>query len=77
MTDARENLIAAEQRKAVAVERVVQASLLVASERFDQKAEDPGWQAELYDEMLDEMIVECAAAINTLKHVKAVLEGRV
>lgn len=74
MTDARENLIAAEQRKAVAVEKVVKASLLVASERF---VRGPGrWHAEMYDEMLDEVIVEAAAEINVAKHAKAVLEGR-
>lgn len=75
--DVKEALVCAEQHKACAVEKVVKASLGVAADHFDQKAEDPGWEAELNEEMLDDAIVECAAAINTLKHVKAVLEGRV
>lgn len=59
-------------------EKVVKAALYVASDNFDQKAEDPGWTAELHDEMLTEAIKEYGAALNNLDELqRQAAEGRV
>lgn len=65
-----DELIFAEQRKAVTVEKVVQAALFVASDNFNQREDDPGWGAEMHEEMLDEAIREAAAEMNVLAETK-------
>jgi hypothetical protein len=50
-------------------EQVLRVANRVIGHQFDP-AEDPGWQAELDDEQLDEAVVEMAAAINAKKEAK-------
>lgn len=73
--DAKERLISAKQRRVVAVERVVSRALVRAADNFDQKAEDPGWEAEMNEEVLDDAIVEAAAAISAEKEARRACEG--
>jgi len=49
-----------------AKDKVLRAALNVATHNYDA-AEDPGWQAEMDSEMLDEAVVEMAAAIEAKK----------
>lgn len=49
-------------RKQVAKEKLLQAALFVASDHFEQDEADPGWQAEVHSDMLDEAVTEYANA---------------
>jgi hypothetical protein len=60
------------QQEAVAREEVVRASLMLASCHFAQKAEDPGWDSDMYEEMLEEAVLAHAKAI----HERRFAEGK-
>lgn len=64
------------QDVAVQSEKVVQASLRVASNHFNQRAEDPGWQTEMDEENLAEAILDAAHAIHEYKTAKGLFEGK-
>lgn len=53
---------------------VIKAALLVASEQYAEKADDPGWQGELYDNMLDKACKDYASTLNFQEQVIA--EGK-
>lgn len=63
----KDRLDRATQRVHVATEKVVQASLFCASDHFNEQAEDPGWTAEMHEDMLADAIVEAAAEINVMQ----------
>lgn len=47
-----------------AMEKVTRAALFHAAQAFAMEAEDPGWEAEMHEEMLRDAVKECAAAMN-------------
>jgi len=52
------------------MEKVTQAALFHASDKFITDPADPGWGAELHENMLEDAIVEAAAEINLWKTAK-------
>lgn len=74
--DLKEHEVSALLTKIVAVEKVTHAALLRASDKFHQEAEDPGWTADMHENMLDEAIKEAAAAINLHREARRRLEGK-
>lgn len=50
----------------IAKEKVIQAALKLASTAYNEIAEDPGWEQEMYEEMLDGAIRDYVTCKNTL-----------
>lgn len=61
----------------IVTEKVVKASLLVASDHWDEKAEDPSWGADMHEDMLTDAILEAAGAVSAMKVAKKQYEGKV
>jgi hypothetical protein len=59
---------------AVLREKVVKAALRLAADRFDVREDDPGWNAELLEEQLDDVVREFVARHSGLIHMPKYLD---
>lgn len=60
----------AKQHAHLEIEKVQRLSLLSVAESYAADASDPGWQSEMYDEMLANAITEAAAALNAVRTIE-------
>jgi len=67
--------MSAEARMLSALDDVTHAALLHASDKFITDPADPGWGAEVHDEMLIDAVTRAAADIEQWKIAKKNLEG--
>lgn len=67
MTDA---MINALQRKAVARAQVIKQALNCAADTFNAREDDPGWEADMHDDMLHTAIHEYVGECNFVKELE-------
>lgn len=72
----KDRFLMAELRMGVALEKVTQAALLHASDEFNQEASDPGWGAELHEDMLRDAVEEAVVEIDAWRTARKEYEGR-
>lgn len=75
LADLKERVTSAEMRMRASFDLVKRAALRSAVHQYDD-AEDPGWEAELDDEIFQNAIETAAAEINVYKTAKKNLEQK-